>query len=64
MTYESRLDVIVALTSTTIRLDIVSELTNKKIEFRQSRCFQKVWFILNICFKTTLFPFESLILRK
>ena len=41
MTYESRLDVIVALTSTTVRLDIVSKLANKKIEFRQSRCFQK-----------------------
>ena len=36
------LDVIVALISTTIRLDIVSKLTNKKIEFRQSHCFQKV----------------------
>ena len=36
------LDIIVAHTTPIIRLDIVSELTNKRIEFRQSRCFQKV----------------------
>ena len=36
------LDVIIAFTSTALRLDIISKLTNKEIEFIQSHCFQKV----------------------
>ena len=36
------LHIIVALMSTKIKLGIVNELTNKRIEFRQSHCFQSV----------------------